>query len=841
MPLFRVPHFVAPQEVAELLPYLPVADVPRELLGKLNTMERHLPSNIGLPLLRKMHDFVDQSNRTYQANSAALDTCHERVAHQHDFKYSTLYQIASILLPEAVRKAEGPKALSSVLYAVHRALLRRDAGFTLPAKRPSDAGGYLEVLPKDDLLNIERVRDIVREYVSSKLTESLGSPPPERNLLCRFVRKAQQHIDFSRKTRSFTDYGTISPISVKPEFYSDLGQVEAFDGDDRMFIKFLELWVGLGVFQYSSTLDSIGVAILRAIGRYDDAAAIHHRAGWTLLQEIGIIPPWAIRQSFKLRLPNTGLRLSALPSEVTTGFVPDKLKGMRQDWGDLPVYCIDDSGAHEIDDGLSIEAADTPGEYWLHIHTADPGAHIDPSGAAAKYAEAFVGNVYMPDRVLSMLSSNYVQANLSLAKNRPCLTYSAKMNTGGELLDYKITPGIVRNVLHITKRTVYEAILKSPYPLKTLSHAVGQNMTQSIRRHMNHLQELSDHDKESLTLLHLIGKALTKQRTARGGYSPPGHKPSISVSTSSIERSSNGISTYYHGDPSIQVLTTTLGSSDPVALENEFLDVVGPLMLLAGEVGARWCNDRGIPVFYRLTPRHEDGADPGEYFLKHVLPKIDKRGDWDDAVAQSYFKLIGAAQSSSSPGPHMSIGVEMFARCTSPLRRYSDLVLQWQVEASILEEARLGKSLVGNTKQNFLPFSKARIDALIPYLHDKEKITGISGYASTSHWLTLFLLRSQVYGQAKIPKTFSLVVKTIKPVFHEVRGMLGHFQTGVRAQCDICPVTEIEVGDILEVEPDEIDTFRSYTLFRVIRRLNQSEKEALDRENMLMMDSQEII
>jgi hypothetical protein len=189
----------------------------------------------------------------------------------------------------------------------------------------------------------------------------------------------------------------------------------------------------------------------------------------------------------------------------------------------------------------------------------------------------------------------------------------------------------------------------------------------------------------------------------------------------------------------------------------------------------------------------------------------------------------------------MSIGVEMFARCTSPLRRYSDLVLQWQVEASILEEARLGKSLVGNTKQNFLPFSKARIDALIPYIHAKEKITGISGYTSTRHWLTLFLLRSQVYGQAKIPKTFSLVVKTIEPVFHAVKGMLGHFQTGVGARCDICPVTEIKVGDILEVEPDEIDTFRSHTVFRVIRRLNQSEKEALDRENMLMMDTQEII
>lgn len=242
--------------------------------------------------------------------------------------------------------------------------------------------------------------------------------------------------------------------------------------------------------------------------------------------------------------------------------------------------------------------------------------------------------------------------------------------------------------------------------LKTFSHAVGQNMTQSIGRHTNHLQELSDHDKENLTLLHLIGKAVAKLRAARGGYSPRGHKLTIAVSTGSIQRSSNGISTCYHGDPSIQVLTTALDSSDPIALENEFFDVVSPLMLLAGEVGARWCNERGIPIFYRLTPRPKDGADPGEYFLKHIRPRIDKKGDWDDAVAQSYFKLVGAAQLSSSPGPHMSVGVEMFARCTSPLRRYPDLVLQWQVEAGILEEARLGKSLVGNSKQNFLPFRK---------------------------------------------------------------------------------------------------------------------------------------
>lgn len=189
----------------------------------------------------------------------------------------------------------------------------------------------------------------------------------------------------------------------------------------------------------------------------------------------------------------------------------------------------------------------------------------------------------------------------------------------------------------------------------------------------------------------------------------------------------------------------------------------------------------------------------------------------------------------------MSIGVEMFARCTSPLRRYPDLVLQWQVEAGIIEEARLGKSLIGNTKEDFLPFSKARIDALIPYIDAKEKLTSSSNNSSMRHWFTQFLFRSWVYGQAKIPKTFSMVVKTTKPVSDEVRGLLSHFQTQVRARCEICPLTEIEIGDILEVEPDEINSYIGHTTFKVIRRLDQSEKEALDRENMLMMESQEII
>lgn len=93
----------------------------------------------------------------------------------------------------------------------------------------------------------------------------------------------------------------------------------------------------------------------------------------------------------------------------------DALDGLRKDWGDLPIYCIDDVGAHEIDDGISIEPAGQPGEYWVHIHTANPGSEIAPGSELGKRSEAMAGTSYLPEKVIRMLPENLVQERFSLA------------------------------------------------------------------------------------------------------------------------------------------------------------------------------------------------------------------------------------------------------------------------------------------------------------------------------------------------------------------------------------------------------------------------------------------
>lgn len=843
--LFSVPHFVQPHELDELRPYLPASDVPGSMQDKLQRMSQLVPRSIGQSLIRKMLDFWAESDAVYQANSVRLDTAHAHVAYPGKFRYATLDEIASVLLPDIGGNAPAHKLPYPALYAVHRSLLIDGVGFKQPLKRPLRAGGHYEILSVKDMSNIELVRSIVREYMDSKFARNSAAAqnPPSR--LQRFAAKARRRIDLSRQYRPFTHNGTVGPLSTKSDDVDHLRLgplMQDFDATDMKIVQFLESWAALRSLKDFSPLNGVGSAILRAIERYGQDTSLTQATAWTFLQEIGAMAPWESRAAFDMRLPDTGLTLSTQPGS-SHGFVSDKLKSVRRDWGDLSVYCIDDSDAHEIDDGISIEETDIPGQYWLHIHTADPGAHTDPTGAVAEYAKALVETVYMPDRVVTMLPSNFVRANLSLAPNRPCLTYSAKVNIGGEILDYKVTPGTVRNVRYVSPRVVEEAVFKTTFSKKINFHLVGPDIPLSTPRRMVEGHELSDLDKANFCLIHEIGKAHTTQRMARGAIYDHQKDFAVSVSFSSKYTAKKSTPANYDEDPSIQILTKVVDGPVPLSAAEEFFNVVQPPMLIAGEVAARWCKDRGIPVIHRVTPRNEDKADPAEFFVKHVLPTKNDQGAFDIAQRNAFFYHLGSVQPSAIPGPHISMGLEMFARCTSPLRRYPDLLLQWQIESAILEEARLGQSLVGNAKDDFLPFTRAQVDAFLPHVDARERLIAHGKRRARMHWLIHFLLRAWKYGEENIPRTFSFVVTAFddRPNKNWIIGNVDHFQTRSFCECaSWATLHEIKVGDVLEVELSDINVYHSALVYRPIRRLDASEKEALDRKNQETMRSQEI-
>jgi len=833
---FYVPGFVKPEELIELIKHLPTSDVPEAMEDVLQNLPQNVPRDTGKHLVLKMLSFWDEADSIFADSSLYLDSVHTRVAAENAFKYATLSEIADAVFPKHIKRLPNGDFPKPVLYALHRSLLSHDIGFRVQTRGTLRWGGEYEINSAHEAFSISVVKDIVREHQRIETTQVPGEERRNHSRLERFASRARQLIDASRKKREFTTHGSIGPSKIQTDDGRILrdGQIGSLisnaetDSMDRFtppteidypghIVCFLESWAALDSVSLGSTLNGLASTILRCVDRYN-GIDLDKNAAWTFLQEIGIIPPWENRSAYEVRLPHTGRRLQTQSSvlDINKGYRDDILKGLRKDWKTLPIYCIDDVSVHEIDDAISIEPTDVSDEFWVHIHVADPAAHLEMGSDAYLYAEHAISTTYMPERVSTMLSRTEAQSRLSLAPDKPCLTFSARMNLDGEILHYAVTPGTVHNVVYLTSDIVKEATTERGPKQRTTVRTVGTEIPpQGASRPMHNLHDLSDQHMRELKLLHQISAARTEQLKKKGGLGgitpiALSNKFEVSFRDTPFEPSKHSTtqlhSLDFPGDPSIQITTedAEVEASHKIDLET---NVVQTLMLVAGEVAARWCDERGIPVPFRVTPRNPHKLSPMEYFRTHDLAKRNPDGTMDELKLKAYLQFLGPIQPSSTAGPHANIGVDMMARCTSPLRRFSDLLLHYQVEAAIMEENRTGKSLIGNTSTNFLPFSKAQVEALLPRLDTRERLIAYAQRQTNRHWICQFLFRAWRYKECEIPTVMPFVVRTVHPRKGTLNGTLQTFHA--EAECEIPDWTtdNIVEGMTLNVVLTDINTY----------------------------------
>ncbi|KAH7417168.1 hypothetical protein BKA64DRAFT_701953 [Cadophora sp. MPI-SDFR-AT-0126] len=835
---FFVPGFVDPKELDEIVPYLPDEVVDSTMEGRLQSFNESVPIGIGQPLVKKMIDFWNKADSTYQRAANYLDGAHRTVADMFHYQYCTLQEIAAKVLPKSVPKDEDGKYEWPILYAVHRSIMKDDIGFSaLASSTAMRSNPQYEINGLSEVDCIRRVVGWVRKYTDTLLGQGAArtKAPSGYSELVNFAKTARRLIDLSRANRSFTSHGTVGPslISIEPDQNFRPGTPrEAFTSSDMFFIRFLESWACLESFGPTSPLHGVGSAILRMIDRYPDVP-LSTTTAWTCLQELGALPPWEGKSTFELRLPYAGRQNAIMrrlhpPASLAAGFVEDKLAAMRKDWGDTPIYCVDDAGALEIDDGFSLEPTNEPDIYWVHVHVADPAAHLDPRGLMSQFAERVAETVYLPDRVVPMLPSNYTQAHFSLAPGRPCLTFSTKINLQGELLDSKITPGIVGNTKYMTKDTLREITIGND-SVEYDFYVVGNHEAKpKATRPLLRSDQISDEEKENLKILRTIGEARREVLRARGGISKGNPRPIVDMSFNGFpwtKPKNLTDSLQFFGDPAIRV---GIQKSSGSLLDGDEIDTVGNLMILTGEVAARWCSDRGIPLPYRITPRIPDKQDPTEYYVQTLRP-AEEQGTVTADLMRSYFSLIGKVQPSTIPGPHVALGVDMFAKVTSPLRRFGDLVAHWQIEAALLEEAKTGMSLVGRSKVDFLPFSQAQLDEMLPRIASRERL--ISKYTTVAERRTLLqlVLRAWKFGETKLPDPLEFTVRSINPDTRLVGGLVSKLllggQMGIPANID---PADLEVGDRFEVELQDVNVYANQVHFKCIQQI-ESESEVAAR------------
>ncbi len=362
--------------------------------------------------------------------------------------YKTLVELADALLP-GTPKMNGnfPPA---ALYAVHKALMADDVGFR-PFGQVGRQQSYLfEISPTKEVATTQAVEELVREFYEQPLV----GPGRTRNLdsaIGRFILKARIAIDHSRRARQWSPHGMLGP--------SGGAQLPPLDQDwtatDTQILDFLHLWASYQKFANSSSRHWIGAAILRALERYEEAEFLTTSAGWAFLQEVGWITPWDIPSRYRLRLPGVlpnrsgGLLRNIQKSQEDT-LAGDVSKGSRKDWAHVISYCIDSASATDIDDAISLERTGKEDEFLIHVHVADPASRIMPNTPLAIQAALVPQTAYLPGHFERMLPADFVRANFSLAPDRPCLTFSARVNLAGEVLDREITPGTLKKVIYMT-------------------------------------------------------------------------------------------------------------------------------------------------------------------------------------------------------------------------------------------------------------------------------------------------------------------------------------------------------------------------------------------------------
>jgi exoribonuclease-2 len=121
--------------------------------------------------------------------------------------------------------------------------------------------------------------------------------------------------------------------------------------------------------------------------------------------------------------------------------------------------------------------------------------------------------------------------------------------------------------------------------------------------------------------------------------------------------------------------------------------LVQEAMLMAGEAAARYALAHGIPCPFTTQEAPEAGEFPeglaGMYARRRTLKR---------------------SQQTTMPAPHAGLGLELYTRATSPLRRYLDLVVHQQLRAhlrgtpvlgeqEVLERVGAAEAVTGHTRQ----------------------------------------------------------------------------------------------------------------------------------------------
>ncbi len=307
-----------------------------------------------------------------------------------------------------------------------------------------------------------------------------------------------------------------------------------------------------------------------------------------------------------------------------TGFPALEAPPIKDDLPLAPVqaFSIDDSSTTEIDDALSVQGLGS-GTVIYGIHIAAPALAIVPGTPVDVVARGRMSTVYMPGHKLTMLPDEVVQ-RYTLQEGRECPAVSlyvsfdeATLAVTGSETRLERVP-IAANLRHDQlDTTVTEASLTGGAPA---DYRFAPDLAFAFR----------------------LARHLKAQREVVRGKPENFNRPDYTFKLVEPDGSENTTEDRLEPTGTEHVVIGTRQRGSPLDL------IVAEAMILANSTWGGWLHELGLPGIYRSQASLQPGIK---------------------------------VRMGTKALPHAGMGVAQYTWATSPLRRYVDLVNQWQIIA----------------------------------------------------------------------------------------------------------------------------------------------------------------
>ncbi|HTB62366.1 MAG TPA: RNB domain-containing ribonuclease [Opitutales bacterium] len=396
---------------------------------------------------------------------------------------------------------------------------------------------------------------------------------------------------------------------------------------------------------------------------------------------------------------------AAIPPEVR----PRDRAG-REDARELYTITIDPDDAKDFDDALSLERL-PGGEMRVGIHIADVSAYVRTNTALDREARERGNSTYLVGCVIPMLPHALSNGLCSLVEAQDRLVKSVYVTFGanGKIRATRFANSVIRSRKRLTyrqafallKENVFEKIRALPLPP---AHATGSTGRALASLSDAELVELRD----CVRAFWSLAEPLRRARMQKGSLD--------------------------FDFPEVKIFTDADGLADRLELieNDESHQLVEEYMLLANEVVARALHEAGLPFLSRVHDQPDPeklielreslatfGVMAGDLTQRkevvEVLQKI-RNHPQGHALKTQFLRSLKQACYRASVDGHYGLFKKFYTHFTSPIRRYSDLVVH-RIFDNYLQ--RTGAAPAGGPPP--VRYNQAELDALARHLSLTEQ------------------------------------------------------------------------------------------------------------------------